>query len=129
MASLPSICSQPLVAKLRLKNDKVLSCRGPGMGSVLFLGLCLSCHSPRASLLLGPRHDRALQPLDPVASLACGLSRHCPLPDRDRLVSGGLCTTLHCRALDLESRLVGLRLRSATCSSVSEQGISPLFTP
>lgn len=32
MASLPPICPQPLLAKLRLKDDRVLSQRGPGMG-------------------------------------------------------------------------------------------------
>lgn len=59
MAPLPSICSQPLVAKLRLKNDKVLFHRGPGTGPICFLSLCLACHSPRASLPSGPEQNGA----------------------------------------------------------------------
>lgn len=113
MAPLPSICSQPLVAKMRLKNDKVLSHGEPGTGPICFLSLCLPCHSPRASLPPGPKQNGA--PI-PKGHPSLG-SQQTPSFARWRrsCFKEQLCPSPY-RVLDLQSRVVGSRRSSATCS-------------
>lgn len=122
MASLPPICSQPLVAKLRLKDDRVLSRRGPGMGPVLSLGWAWPAPPQGHHFLQGPARTGlcSLRPNSRPPGIRADILCHTDSP-----ASRGSLAPLPRRALDLESRVVGLRPSLTACSSVSKQVLGP----